>query len=193
MIENFFVIFPPAAGGNHLANIVSTSPRFTTRFSQEVYEDSNRHKAHPIGGGRNFYYDEDSLRAIQGSSNVFCSHFAEYLVSKNLAEKFLPNRKFLMVEFPEHTRNEFFLERSKKHYPAYQDGYFIEELSMMYSIDAFQAITKETDLSKVTVDMIFTSDVAPLMSHLNSEFGLDLNLETVDYIHRKWLEKNGQS
>lgn len=193
MIENLFVIFPPGGGGNHLANIVSTSPRFVTRFTPEVYEDSNRHKTHPIGGKDNFYYDEESLKNLQETSNVFCSHFAEYLVSKNLAERFLSNRKFLMVEFPGNTRNEFFLERVKKHYPAYQDSYFIEELSMFYSIDTFGAVTKESDMAKITVDLIFTSDAAPMVQHLNSEFGLDLNLETVSYLHRKWLEKNGQS
>jgi hypothetical protein len=64
---------------------------------------------------------------------------------------------------------------------------------MLYSIDTFSAITKESDMAKVTVDLIFTRDVTPLVQHLNSEFGLDLNLETVKYLHLKWLEKNGQS
>jgi hypothetical protein len=193
MIENLFVIFPPAAAGNHLANIISTSPRFTTRFSREVYEDSNRHKTHPTGGGKNFYYNEEDLSHLQGSSNVFCSHFAEYRSSQGLVEKYLQNRKFLIVEFPEHARNKFFLDRVTKYYPAYQDEYFVEETAMLYSTNSFCAITKETNLEQITVDAVFTHNVTLLVTQLNSKFKLDLEFDTVNYLHQKWLEKNGHS
>jgi hypothetical protein len=193
MIENLFVIFPPAAGGNHLANIVSISPKFATRFAPEVYEDSNRHKTHPGGGGKNFYHDETSLKLLQSTSNVFCSHFAEYMSARALVEKYLQNRKFLIVEFPEHARNKFFLDRATKYYPAYQDQYFVEETAMLYSTDMFCSITKETNLEQITVDTVFTNDVTSLVTQINSKFDLNLELDTVKYLHQKWLEKNGQS
>ena len=193
MIENLFVIFPPAAGGNHLANIISTSPRFATRFSQEVYEDGNRHKTHPIGGGKNFYYDDAGLINLQETNNVFCSHFAEYMSCKDQVEKYLPNRKFLIVAFPGYARNAFFLQRATKYYPTYQDEYFVEETAMLYTANTFRYITQETALEQITVDAIFTNNVSPLVSQLNSMFDLNLELDTVKYLHQKWLEKNGQS
>ena len=69
MIENLFVIFPPGGGGNHLANIVSTSPRFVTRFTPEVYEDSNRHKTHPIGGKDNIISENSTYSTILAGQN----------------------------------------------------------------------------------------------------------------------------
>ena len=64
---------------------------------------------------------------------------------------------------------------------------------MLYTANTFRYITQETALEQITVDAIFTNNVSPLVSQLNSMFDLNLELDTVKYLHQKWLEKNGQS
>lgn len=187
-MENLFVIFAPGCGGNHLANIISTSDRFVDRYSKDVY-DTVGINAHP-SKNNNYIPTESELLVIQHQSNVFCSHLAEYLISQQLTERYLHNRKYVLVELPPHTRNDFFNNRVTSLYPAYKNLYFMEETSVLYSIKYFSRLVNETDMTSITVNNIFTNDVAPLVDKLNSELGLNLSTNRVTDIHRSWLDKN---
>lgn len=189
-MENLFVIFAPGCAGNHLANIISTSNRFTKRYTDDIYDASDV-KAHP-SENRNHELTERDFLALQNQSNIFCSHLAEYLVSRSLTEKYLQNRKYVIVEMPPESRNNFFINRTSSLYPVYRDLYFFEEISMLYSIQNFSRLVNETDMTSVTVDKIFFEDAEPLVIKLNSELGLNLDINTVSAIHTKWIEKNKQ-
>ena len=188
MIENMFVIFAPLTGGNHLANIISMSNRFNKRFDDSIYTQMDQFGAHP-SIGKNYNPTESILRSLQHQSNIFCSHMTEYLMSKNLTEQHLHNRKYIMLEFAPHSRNKLFYQRTAKK-ACYQDSYFIEELSTLYSLDVFSKLTNETDLAKVDVDLLFSKDISKLLDLLNQEFGLIFDQSTVDTLHQLWLKKN---
>lgn len=188
MIENIFVIFAPLTGGNHLANIVSTADRFSQRFDVSIYENNVFH-AHP-DNKNNYTPMEIELKAVQYQSNVFCCHLAEYLTAKTLTEQYLLNRKYILLEFPQGSRNNFFRQRiSKGSYFCNQ--YMLEELSTMYSIDTFSKLTGEKDLAKINVDLLFNQDISDLLTALHSEFGLKFDQQETDKLHQLWIYKNG--
>jgi hypothetical protein len=188
MIENIFVIFAPLTGGNHLANIVSMSDRFVKRFNENVYYNNLFH-VHPKSNKTNYAPTEADLTALQGQSNVFCSHLTEYLSAKTLTEHHVPNRKYILLEFPVHSRNSFFKHRISKGL-YYNDKYILEELSTMYSIDTFSKLTNEKDLTKINVDLLFDRDVSGLLETLNLELGLNINLQEASKLHQLWLAKH---
>lgn len=187
-MENLFVIFAPGHGGNHLANIISTSSRFTKRFADNIYNDL-KVQAHPTKN-KNYALTEQEFVSKQSQSNVFCSHLTEYLISKPLTEQYLPNRKYVLIESPPGARNDFFMNRVCGLYKAYQNTFFFEEISMLYSIKYFSLLTNELDMTSITVDNIFSNDACPLVDKLNSELGLGLDLDVITTIHSSWVEKN---
>lgn len=175
-------------GGNHLANIISLSDRYQKRFDDSVYTQSTQFSVHP-SSLKNYQPTELTLKSLQHKSNVFCTHLSEYLVSKNLTEQYLPNRKYIMVEFAPDSRNKLFCQRIARSL-YYKDPYLLEELSTMYSLDVFSKLTNETDLAKVEVDLLFSKDLSNLLNLLNQEFGLVFDQSTVDTFHQLWLKKN---
>jgi hypothetical protein len=188
VIEHLFVIFPPGAGGNHLANIISTSPRFVTK-NLNSYTDNTVKHVHSKPGN-NLFFSDDELRLIAKSSSVQCGHFAEYMWCRSQIEQFLFNRKYLLLEFNQEHRNTFFLQRISSLYPAYNQSYFLEEMSTWYSLEYFSKITNEQDLTKIDADLLFSDRSLKIVDYLNSQLGLELDYLLVDNIHQLWLEKN---
>lgn len=187
MTENMFIIFAPWCGGNHLANIVSMSDRFNKRFNDKIYNNQIFH-AHPTAK-QNYAPVHSELEGVQHQSNVFCSHLTEYLISSTLTEQYLPNRKYIVLEFPDSSRSDFFKQRvAKKSY--FQDPYMIEELSILYSVDTFSKLTNEKDMTQLGVDLLFNKDISSLLLKLNQEFGLNFDRDAVEQIHQSWLTKN---
>jgi hypothetical protein len=187
MTENMFIIFAPWTGGNHLANIVSMSDRFGKRFNDSIYNTPVFH-AHP-SSKQNYAPVQSELEVAQNKSNVFCSHFTEYLTSSKLTEQYLSNRKYIVLEFPNYSRTNFFKQRvSKKSY--FQDRYMIEELATLYSVETFSKLTNEQDVTQVGVDLLFDKDISNLLLKLNQEFGLNFDHDAVEHIHQSWLTKN---
>lgn len=188
MIEHLFVIFPPGAGGNHLANIISTSPRFVTKNLDSYTDDIVAHvHSKP---GQNLLFSDNELKLIATASSVQCGHFAEYMWNKSQIEKFLVNRKYLVVEFSQDHRTDFFLHRMSTFIPLYNYPYLLEELATWYSLEYFSKITGEHDLTKINVDLLFSDNTAKIVDYLNDQFGLELDHLTVSKLHQQWLKKN---
>lgn len=187
MTENMFIIFAPWTGGNHLANIVSMSARFDKRFNDSIYNNRIFH-AHPTAK-QNYAPVQGELEVAQNKSNVFCSHLTEYLTSSTLTKQYLSNRKYIVLEFPDFSRSNFFKQRvAKKSY--FQDQYMLEELATFYSVDTFSKLTKEEDVTQFSVDLLFNKDISNLLLKLNQEFGLTFNQAAVEQIHQSWITKN---
>lgn len=94
-----FVIFPPGAGGNHLANLLARSPKIANRnfksngntLLYEYYKTQLEHMTHDVTEYPT--HDDDNIVSIQNLSNilnyseklkhvkdtvVFCSHVFEF-------------------------------------------------------------------------------------------------------------------
>jgi hypothetical protein len=188
MTENIFVIFAPLHGGNHLANIISTADRLPQRFDESIYNDSTKFYAHP-NSSQNYNPSESQLELLQNQSGVYCAHLAEYLLTKSLTEKYLVNRKYVIIEFSCNNLNSTVQKRLlTKTY--HQDQYLMSELSMLYSLDTFSRLTNETDLARVDINLLFDPDISKLLNVLHLEFGFNFDYDFVTSIHQKWMDKN---
>lgn len=183
-MENLFVIFAPGFGGNHLANIISTSSRFQKRFNNSTY-NLNKLNAHPTLSN-NLDFSKANIDQYKKHNNVYCSHLAEYLWQKNFIELNIPNRKFVMIEFSADRLPKVIQQRLSKKYDSF-NSYEFNELSTLYSLEIFSKLTNEQDLTSLNVELIFNQDIAKLLIHLKQELGLDVDESTVYDIHNKWL------
>ena len=100
-VRNLCVLFPPGFGGNHIANLISTSSKFTSRFNVNDYNiaDKSAHYASIM----NLQIKDviTQQHKLKNQSNVICGHWSEYywLEQQQLLEVF-PNRQLMIIEMP---------------------------------------------------------------------------------------------
>ena len=181
--ENLFVIFPPGAGGNHLANIISVGNRFSSRFYVGNYKNlvGNAH----VSNIKNLQIDQATIDQLKTTSNVLCGHLAEYLWAQDLVCQ-LPNRKYLVLEFGS-TLSDVVRNRMIKLYPAYQDNYFVQEIATLYSQRYVEQILGETDFFRLDVNVLFQEDVSDLLTSIEQDLDLNLDRFEIQELHNKWL------
>ena len=191
--ENLFIIFPAGVGGNHLANILSLSEQYATRFNADGYDGANRHTAHHAAA-RNLQIESlrPDLDHLHTQSNVFCGHWMEYDHFKNdgFADGF-PNRKFCVIHVPEaavRARNRFlsFMNVNKRD----EDPWIMHELMSVYSVRAMKRLCDEPDSDwyEARADLLFSDDIQPLLNSLQSQsMRVQLDITLAQSIHTKWI------
>ena len=74
--KTLFILFAPGLGGNHVANMLSTSDEFNTRFNDNDYDDNAINAHHLVA--RNLNNLMDNIGMLTSSNNVLCAHWANY-------------------------------------------------------------------------------------------------------------------
>lgn len=184
--ENIFVIFPPGAGGNHLANIMALSGRFNREIDYNQYNNI-KGPAH-FSKIQNLEISLEEIQSISAQNNVLCSHLAQYLWRQDLVKEYLPNRKYVIVDL--NSASPQVRERMNKSFFPYQHDYMWEESSTLYSSKYFGLLTGETDYFYVNVGMIVTPDIKPLLTYFATELGLTIDQDHATAIHQKWYGSN---
>ena len=184
--ENLFVIFPPGAGGNHLANIIALSGRFNRAVDYNRY-DNIKGPAH-FSKIQNLEITSKEIRSISTQNNVLCSHLAQYLWRQDLVKEYLPNRKYIIIDL--NNASAKVRERMNKVFFPYQHNYMWEECSTLYSSKYFGIVTGETDYFYINVGMIATPDIIPLPTCLKTELELTIDQGSATTIHQKWYNSN---
>ena len=184
--ENLFVIFPPGAGGNHLANIIALSDRFNRPIDYTRYDNING-PAH-FSKIQNLEITSEEIRSMATQNNVLCSHLAQYLWQEDCIKEHLPNRKYIIIDL--YRADATVRERMNKMFFPYQDNYMWEESSTLYSSKYFGLLTGETDYFYVNVGMIATPDIMPLLTYLKTDLGLTIDQLSATTIHQKWYNSN---
>jgi len=177
---NVFVIFAPGLGGNHLANMISTDPRFHTRTYLNDYLESNRTDAH-FSSFKNLG-NLDELE--QTDNNVLCGHFGQLLwINLNIYKPI----QAVIVKLPEdkqHFAYKRFIDK------ATLNDYFVEEQRSLYDGILIEKITGIHDLHYVRAEDIFSA-TAPVK--LLQEMNYQIDTEMCSIMHNCWLEKISQN
>jgi len=182
-MKNIFVLFSPGTGGNHLANLLSTDKRFTTRCKVADYSDHTGFNAH-TSQIKNLSLDD--VDRLKDNNNVLCGHFGEYhwLFLFGLIEKF-NNRQIFIVQVPE--RNSFGWERYTNLYPM--SDYFYEEQRSLYSIEIVQKIFNEQDIVSLPSDLLFQPNFNNLQEYIRKECDVDMYKQDCEQMHSIWYNK----
>ena len=177
ILEYFFIIFAPGTAGNHVANLISTSPRFTARVDEYFY-DNLVGNAHPI---------TKTETNFEPAQSVACYHLGQYLWVQDQVNATRGNKRFLLIEFSAGSRTELFTNRILSLYPYYSNCYLMEELSTVYSVNIFEKLTGEHDVTPLPADLIFNTDSTNLVQYLNQNFDLTLDPAVVQRMHTRWI------
>jgi hypothetical protein len=180
--EWFFVIFAPGTAGNHLSNLIATDPKFTPRATTNFYNNLtvNAHTSNDI-------IIDNVVNQPLTANTVTCCHLASYLWHQAKIDNIAADKKYLVIEFPQSSRNTLFINRLLQLYPYYANEFLIEELSTLYSVDAVKKLIGANDITPVPADKIFNKDPADLFAYLHDNFGLQLDY-TARNMHNNWIQ-----
>lgn len=185
MLENLFIIFPPGAGGNHLANLVSLSGKYSRAVDFNQY-GTGYQTAHFTDNELNLAIDENGVGQLSQQNNVLCGHLASYIWFNRagFAERF-PNKKFVVITAPEHDTLAF--NRASKLCSVYTHPYSYHELNTLYSIECLSALYNEHDWFQISAEDIFQPLPDKILSFLKQDLWLDVDYDFVKDIHAKWF------
>jgi hypothetical protein len=186
MIENLFVIFAPGLGGNHLANLIGLSSRFTRNTDLSKYRPGIK-TAH-LADISNLQEKSllDNLPQLQIQSNVLCGHLAEYLwIQQKQIDKFFINRKFLIITFPK--KNTAAYDRLLKFCPNFKNYWFHEQTSL-YSVQYMEKLFGEKDFFTLNAEDIFTEQVDQIIKFIESELVTQIDAKLAQKLHTIWYK-----
>ena len=186
MNRNIIVVFPTGAGGNHLANMLSTATGFHTRASITDYHNikinNNVHK------GLNLRVDWLRSGEHFNRSNVLCGHLGELIwFSRDDVFNKFKNIQFVVIGFPTDTKTIEFKRVCKTISMSGNLGvYHIAELETLYSPSILESITGINDFVKIKPSELFNADVSNVLSRISYDFNLDLDTELCKRMHSIW-------
>ena len=180
-MRNIFVLFSPGSGGNHVANLLSTSKNFESRINKDRFKTHNETNAHYS------YHRNLQLKTIESidksKNNVLCGHWLEYyhLILKNKLHD-ISGRQIFILETP--NKNELALHRfvDFNHLNDFQ----LKEQRALYSIEIIRNCFFENDFWVFPSDLIFVPKLDKFYEYVEKQMGLELDIEFCDEMHQKW-------
>ena len=174
---NVITIFSPGLGGNHLANMISTDPRFHNRISVKDYLESTGTDAH-FSSLQNLN-NLNKLR--QTDNNVLCGHLGEFIWTDTSRFK---NLQIVLIETPK--------DGMSVAYQRWQDYsqinlYYQAEQGVLYSRDVIERITGITDINCMPSESLFNK-TAPI--EILQEMNYNIDVEQCTKMHTHWFENN---
>ena len=194
--QNLFIIYPPGVGGNHLANMLSLSDDYTTRFDLKKYGEpplAGNVAAHHFSPIPQFDVEiiSKNLEQLCNQNNVFAGHWLSYHLFKNsgLVKNF-PNRKILSIQVPNQNTKPFVrLQKTGLGFNTYP--WLLNEITLLYKTSCLSLLCEEPlkNCFYVWPDMLFGQDFGVVLRDLyNQGLDINLNLEVVLPLHNKWLQ-----
>tara|TARA_R110000868_G_scaffold396469_1_gene668666 strand:+ start:95 stop:631 length:537 start_codon:yes stop_codon:yes gene_type:complete len=173
---NVFVIFAPGLGGNHLANMIATDPRFKSRATIEQYQAAKKYAHH--SGMQNL----SNLQIDSYDNNVFCGHFGElYWLDRSLFEPI----QVVIIDIP--------IDKNSFAYKRFQiknsnlNTYIIEEQRSLYTPEIIKRVTGISDHYTIPAESVVT-DNSPVDLLIGMNYNVDK--EICEQMHTEWIKHN---
>jgi len=190
------VLFHEGQGGNHLANIISTSDYVADRFVSEDYKqalveyyDSPEKNAHVKGISNVGVHDVDALKKYINNNKkpvVICGHVPEFYYVQGFIKSLGP---IGIINFENYHLNDAVCKRiiNLHHgYYGYSDliewAYRDDIVSKTFEID-YQ------DMYTTSANNLFCNDSSDFFTSISHDLGLNLDIEYCLKLHKKWFDK----
>lgn len=181
-MNNVYILYPPYTGGNHLINLLLTSPKLLadsqlpTNFREllsDFYLNNLHSNAHFLTG-----FDVGILKTIK--KNIYCGHLVDYLV-----DDITRNTNLILLDMP--TEDSASGLRIKKH-KFFEDGYFWGEQTSLYKEDIVKRLRNVVNVIDVSTELFHTCDT-PVFQQISDKLDLNLDTEFCINLHNLWMEK----
>ena len=196
------ILFHHGQGGNHLANIISTSELVANRLTTptptnykqqlEKYYDSAQKNAHVCTISNVGIENIDALK-IYINDNVkpviICGHIHEFYHVYTFIKSLGP---IGLIIFENYNLNSFVLERID--YESFYNPRFKDLIEFAYRADVVQKLFEidHQDTYTTSASNMFCSDPSEFFSSISHDLGLDLDIEYCLTLHKKWFEQISQ-
>lgn len=193
--ENLFILYPPGLGGNHLANMLSLSNNYVTRFDLNRYDSPIKHanvNAHHFSDVPQFNIDiiSKNLDRLSTQNNVFAGHWLAYHIFQNSGLlKHFTNRRYLTIQIPEQ-KTQAFVRLQKLGLGFSNFPWLLHEIRTLYKPTCLSLVCQEriTDFYSVHPHQLFDQEFNIVLQDLHSQgFEINLDLNLAQSFHNKWL------
>ena len=191
------ILFSPGIGGNHLANLISTSLWVNNRVTN--VDDYNQHllNIYKNNRGNNFHADEFTNFGVEDYNKAY------ELVKNNTVTTVLPGHiedafwvlnhikplgkiGFITFEVFDINLDEFYKKQR-----TYIENYNPYLYRFLYNKDVVGRILDiaDTDGHAINASSILSDDITILLTQLNDELQLELDIDFCNYLHKLRFNK----
>jgi len=173
---NVFVIFAPGLGGNHLANLIATDPRYYSRATVDQYQTTKKYAHHSLNANL------ADINIISYDNNVLCGHFGElYWLDRSLFE----HKQVVIIEIPK-DKNSFAYKRFQTYNHDLPD-YIVEEQRSLYTPEIIKRVTGISDYYTIPAESI-VNETSPVDLLIDMNYNIDK--KTCEHMHTEWIKTN---
>jgi hypothetical protein len=178
------VLFQPLTGGNHVANLISTSSKVANRTQHPDYlaymlEQYSK-------GNKTFHVTEITNCGVQDIAKtveIVADSTTPYILAGHIDEAYYIKQKLQPLGSIKYIRlHDFILPeivKQKLDTPGL--------MSWLYSDEIVDKLFDTTDTIDISLTNLFSNDITPVVNKLNNMLQLDLNLTFCQQLHNLWL------
>ena len=196
------ISYPPAAGGNHLRNLITVASNYVsdTSFNENImqqYFSSGKIMVHGQDIGQDAIANNiNSFKlhrsAMEHEQNiVYFGHFAEILSQRDILLT-LPNKKFILISPDTQDCMKIWSARAKKLGMAPVPGYYAGEQIFLYEPVIYYDVlkTKKTNVMNISIYEWFAEDISPVLDRLEFFLQANFDRELCQRLHQIWYSRN---
>ena len=184
------VVFPPAAGGNHLKNII-VSGCYHTDFS-DVYTGKKKSVHAHVGRNLQREHVENAVTS-QDKIHVLHGHFGEIMSFQKELDNIV-DKKFVIISPETSTDRKILSSRQQSLGDAsfIDDNYFDHEQVFLYECFMYHRyFSVPLDcIMNISITEMFTADLTPALDRLEFLLGIPIDRTKINNMHTTWLKAN---
>ena len=183
-MSTIIISFPPAAGGNHLKNILVSD------ISKLQYASPTVHQT----PGRNLQASQiETALADPENTHVLHGHFGEIMSYQNQIRD-IKNKKFIII-CNDNSQDHQLLSKRRKQlgYVDFKNGdYFEGEQVFLYEPFMYHHYFNESldNIMNIPISEWFVEDITSVINRINYFLKINLNVDAVNKLHKIWYSKN---
>lgn len=199
-MSTIFISFPPAAGGNHLRNIIELTTNLfnTASYRQSILDQYTTLSKIYVHGDDYASQIEGNIHALKihravlnPSDNwLFYGHFSEIYSFRNSIAP-IRDKKFILISPDSIECRNIWLARATKLNMQPVGDYYIGEQVFLYEPFIYYDMlkTKKTNVMNISVSEWFKHDVEPVFTKIELFLNTKIDRTLANQLHTIWINK----